>query len=166
MFDYHPSITIAAAMIGLAACDEGPVPEETAKRVPTKVEVALGNDEWLPVGDERDPGTWLAAREARRDGDASQLSIDTMQYAVLLQRLGRHYHESGRMIANRIAQLQAEVPDVSIETLMQDFAWQAGNGRRQTLGEVAQHYLVLRRDGQNHDAAVGALREAYGAGTK
>ena len=157
------TVAVAALAAGLAACDEGPVLEETARRVPTKVEVALGADDWLAVGDERDPGAWLAARDARRDDDATRLDVETMHYAGLLQRLTRYYHESPRMIANRIVQLRDEVPDVTTATLMEDFAWEAGNGRRQTIGEVGQHYLVLRRDGMGHAAAMTALRAAYGA---
>lgn len=110
--------------------------------------------EWLAMDDDRDPGGWLAAR-AEPPGNARE-------YAGLLAEAARHYEESPRMIANRIAQMDAEVTDADAGQLLRDFAWDPAQTR--SFGTVAQHYLVLRRQGMDHGRALEALHVAYAEG--
>lgn len=121
----------------------------------TLVSATLGmtpkGDDWLAMEDDRDPGGWLAAR-ADPPGD-------TREYAVLLAEAARDYEESPRMIANRIAQIDAEVMDADAGQLLRDFSWDPAQTR--SFGTVAQHYLVLRRQGLDHGHALDALHAAY-----
>jgi hypothetical protein len=135
---------------GVIAAPDAPVVEETSR-----------SEDWLRPDDDRRPAVWLAAR------DVAAGPGDVARYGALLARVGDYYHETPRMIANRMAQLHTELaprsPGLTVATLLEDFSWRAGNSRRQTIGEVAQHYLVLRREGRSHGEAIDAVRTAYGA---
>lgn len=155
-----PRVCLALAVL-LSACDDGAVtPTDTADPAAQEEEV---QSTWLAADDPRRPGPWLA----EMDLGPEPAPADYARYGALLSRAGVHYHETPRMIANRVAQLHAELapssPDLSIAMLLEDFAWEAGNARPQTLGEVAQHYLVLRRRGISHVEAMASVRAAYGA---
>ncbi|SEA96505.1 hypothetical protein [Rubrimonas cliftonensis] len=161
-----------ALAASVAACDDGAIEnraedaraEVAASASPSPAADAPVRPDWLTVEDDRRPGAWLAALDGGGDGISTG---DAAFYAALLTRAGQHYHETPRMIANRVAQLHREVGaldgGVSIRRLLEDFDWRAGNDRNQTLGEVAQHYLVLRRQGESHDEAVLDIRAAYRA---
>lgn len=159
MQDVFGGVVAVALVLTLSGCDDGAVtvadaPDEDA----ATVEIA-----WLTADDPTRPAVWLAERDLGSEPRAGEYA----RYGALLTRAGAHYHETPRMIANRMVQLHGELsaipPGLTIATLLEDFAWEAGNARRQTLGEVAQHYLVLRREGRDHAAAMAALRAAYGA---
>lgn len=111
-------------------------------------------DDWLAIDDPRDPATWLA----ERGGGA-------VEAAFLREKLAgydRRFEESGRMIANRLIQISSIVGDVDPARLLADFAAEAGAPR--SFGALAQHYLVLRRQGLSHGAAITALHSVYGGG--
>lgn len=156
------------AALSLAACDDGAVEVSSEPEQTVGPEASSDAGEWLTPADDRRPGAWLAELDAAAHaGSGEARAADYAVYGALLTRAGRYYHETPRMIANRIAQLHREVapmsPDLTIAMLLSDFAWEAGNERPQTLGEVGQHYLVLRREGVAHPDAMDKIRAAYGA---
>lgn len=108
--------------------------------------------DWLALEDERDPAEWLAAR--------STPPLDATQLAVRLSEAARHYEETPRMIANRIAQIEDQFQGVDSLALLADFTMETGRAR--SFGAVAQHYLVLRRQGIDHETALATLREDQG----
>ena len=110
----------------------------------------LGQSDWLDPGDSRDPADWLAAAE---EGAGSVLQ--SSRIAPLLDRADQRFDESARMIANRIAQVRAEFPDLRAERLLDDLLTPDGDDR--AFGVVVQHYLVLRRSGLDHAGAVAAI---------
>lgn len=108
--------------------------------------------DWLALEDRRDPAEWLAWR-AGPPADASRLR-------ALLAETARHYEETPRMIANRVAQISDQVADAAPPDLLADFAFDPSGSR--SFGAVAQQYLVLRRQGLDHPRAVATLRAEAG----
>lgn len=114
---------------------------------------------WLAAADDRDPAAWLSGRLADLGASAGDVSRD--RTAALIAALAQVYEETPRMIANRAAQLAEETRgDPAPARLLADLAWNPDSTH--SFGAVAQNYLVLRRGGLGHDAAVATLRDALG----
>lgn len=109
-------------------------------------------NDWLVVGDGRDPAVWLSEHL-----DA----VDPSRAATLLGDLAAAYEETPRMIANRAAQIAAETAgDPPADRLLDDLSWSTQSTR--SFGAVAQNYLVLRRLGHSHASAIETLHAALG----
>ena len=108
--------------------------------------------DWLALEDERDPAEWLAARTSP--------PLDATRLRDQLRETARHYEETPRMIANRIAQIGDTFAETDSLTLLADFAMDTGRAR--SFGAVAQHYIVLREQGLGHGAALARLRAERG----
>lgn len=117
--------------------------------VSTGLDMSPKSSDWLALNDGRDPAAWLAGRSSP-PGDATRL-------AAQLAETARHYEETPRMIANRVAQISDEIEGADPLALLRDFSMDLP--RTHSFGALAQHYLVLRRQGIAHADALGVLRE-------
>ena len=126
-----------------------------APRTLVSTSLGMGPDQadWLAPGDPREPAAWLAERVGQ--------GADANRMAALLGAAARRYEESPRMIANRVAQIADQVEDRREPELLADLAFDTARSR--SFGAVAQHYLVLRRQGADHAAALAILRAEAGA---
>lgn len=145
-----------AAAVGLAATLVAPLVRPAGDEGHTLVaaEVAMTPDagEWLAVGDHRDPADWLSGKLG---------TLDPARASVLIRALATYYEETPRMIANRAVQIADETRgDPPGDQLLADLAWDTQTTR--SFGAVAQNYLVLRRQGLDHAAAIAALHDALG----
>lgn len=147
------------SLLLLAACEE-PRP----RREPRAVEPERGGapPKWLSVTDDRDPAAWLAAH---RSGAApAEGEVERLREA--LAEAGMFFLESPRMLANRQAQLgdmlfAAGVGEDDARLLAALARVAAASARKQTFGELCQHYYNLRRQGQGKEDALAALAERY-----
>ena len=119
--------------------------EVIAAKQRTSPAPAAAAPEWLQVADPRQPAAYLAQVTGQT---APELSPG-------LTVLARHYRESDRMIANRLAQLWATAPPdlPALPRLMQDLI-PPDDGQHRSLGPVIQQYRVLRDQGTSHDEAI------------
>lgn len=151
------AIIFVAVVLGAAGALLWPLFRPGGEPPYTLVSTSLGmtpdKADWLDLGDPRDPAEWLAGR--------SGTPAAATQMGALLAETARHYEETPRMIANRVAQVADQISDRTEPELLAGFAFETGRAR--SFGAVAQHYLVLRRQGVTHEAALATLRaEAAG----
>ena len=147
------------SLLLLAACEE-PRP----RREPRAVEPERGGaaPKWLSVTDDRDPAAWLAAYR----GGAAPAEAEIMRLREALAEAGMFFLESPRMLANRQAQLGdmlagAGMGEDDARLLAALARVAAASERKQTFGELCQHYYNLRRQGQGREDALAALAERY-----
>ncbi len=149
---------IAALPLALCGCDDPAV--ERAPR-PGEDVAAATVPAWLEIGDTRSPAAWLVARGgARADEDREE------RLEAGLAEAGRVFHDSRRMLANRIAQLVdlcAEEGDPQpAERVLADLTVTPADDERLWFGVVAQAYVELRRRGGTHADAAAAVRRTFG----
>ena len=155
---------LALLALALSACGEA-APEPEPGTVAARDDRAAPPADWLGPTDATEPALWLARREAG-DGAAAPDAVGRLRTALAAAR--PRFVEDPRMIANRTAQLEAmlaeigaaEAPAGLIEALS---GVVAASGRRQLYGELCQHYVTVRRQGLDRDAALARLRERYAA---
>ena len=161
----------AAALLALslclaaAACDDEPASDARDKKV-----VATENQhklpQWLTAQDKIEPAVWLRSREVGREVLASDPEVDRLRRAF--HQTETRFFEDERMIANRTAQtgdMLAEIGQaeraVDIMTGMIDVA--DVTPKKLPYGDLCQHYVNLRKTGQDRSAALSQLSEAYKA---
>lgn len=148
----NPAILLGFGIFGLAVALIAPLlrgaDEAPYTLVSTGLDMSPKGSDWLARGDGRDPARWLAARVSP-PAEATHLS-------AALAEAARHYEETPRMIANRVAQLSDTFPDLDPARLLRDLSMETRGSR--SFGALAQHYLVLREQGLGHAAALDALR--------
>jgi hypothetical protein len=149
----------ALPLLVLAACEDQTPP----RHAPQAVEDKRGElPKWLTLKDDVDPAVWLATRES--GPQAGEPAVARLGKA--LGEAGMFFLESPRMLANRSAQLGEML---SAAGMSEDYARlivdlsrvAASSARKQTFGELCQHYFNLRRQGQGREAAFVALTERY-----
>jgi hypothetical protein len=158
---------LALLALALAGCGEE-APEREPDAVAARDDRAAATADWLGPTDATEPALWLA-RRAAGDGPAAPEALGRLRAALAAAR--PRFVENPRMIANRTAQLEAmlaeigavETPAALIEALT---GIAAPSGRRQLYGELCQHYVTVRRQGLDRDAALARLRERYAAGER
>jgi hypothetical protein len=138
--------------------------EQQPRRVPRVVEPERGGapPKWLSLTDDRDPAAWLAAH---RSG-AAPAEVEIARLRRALAEAGMFFLESPRMLANRQAQLgdmlfAAGVGEDDARLLADLSRVAAASARKQTFGQMCQHYYNLRRQGQGRADALAALAERY-----
>lgn len=161
---------LAAATLSLllSACEDAKSPQQReARAVEVKKSDAL--PKWLSPIDRLDPAVWLAAHESGRPPSASDAAVERLRRA--LDEAGAHFLESPRMLANRAAQLgdmlaAAGMSEDYAELIESLSRVAAAAPTKQTFGELCQHYVNLRRQGEEKSGALAALGERYGAQTR
>lgn len=121
---------------------------------------------WLTVKDVIEPSLWLRSREVGRLVLPSDPEVDRLRRAMHQATL--RFFEDQRMIANRTAQAadmlaEAGQPErnVDIMTGMIDVA--DATVAKKAYGDMAQHYLNLRKEGMDRTAALNSLTTSYKA---
>jgi hypothetical protein len=119
---------------------------------------------WLAVNDKSEPAVWLRSREAGHEVLSTDPEVGRLG-RVLKQAVSRFY-EDERMIANRTAQTadalaESGQPEHAIDILtgMVDAADVSSD--RKLYGDMCQHYLILRRGGEDHAQALAHVADAY-----
>lgn len=155
-----------ACAVSLAGCDEA------SRRVGDQPDEILtqgkGVDRatWIQPADRIDPALWLAGKERRQPVSPSDPAVENLHRA--LAGANEHFLESSRMLTNRTAQLGAML---AADDRPEDYAGllgalslvASGAGKKQTYGELCQHYFNLRHDGMERNAAIATLSERYSA---
>ncbi len=149
---------------GLAGCPGESEPEsrepETRERVETPASRGIAARQWLEPADTADPALWLAAREEGRDlaPDAPAVTAWRARLAEADARFG----ETGRMIANRAAQLETMLAEIGVREsareILETFTPFAEKGSRRGFSDLCQHYYNLRTQGFARPEAVAALK--------
>ncbi|UFZ02685.1 hypothetical protein LQG66_25890 [Bradyrhizobium ontarionense] len=147
-------VLLLGYVLALAACNEEPDARRERTVVVKKPEEV---STWLSVTDKIETALWLRSREVGHDVLASDSEADRLRRAIR-QAVSRFY-EDERMIANRTAQTgdalaEAGQPEryVDILTGMVDAADLSSD--RKLYGEMCQHYLILRRNGEGRTQAL------------
>ncbi|ODN71811.1 hypothetical protein [Methylobrevis pamukkalensis] len=152
-------------LLAVAGCDDAPV---TASPPPSAAEAPADEwpaGDWLTVDDEREPARWLAERFPAAPGSVPERAA---RLGAALDRAEAVYHDTRRMLANRVAQV-AEVsgeygsPE-SPEAVLADLTLHPVHGGQLWFGVVSQAYIELRRGGRSHAAAVDEVRTRFAAG--
>lgn len=148
-------------VLQLAACNEA------EERDPGRVVAVKGTETipvWLSPKDKMEPAVWLRSREAGHEVLSSDPEVDRLRRA--LHQASIRFYEDTRMIANRTAQTsdmlgEAHQPErlVDIMTGMIDVA--DVTVHKKLYGEMCQHYLNIRKSGNNRSAAIVQLTDAY-----
>ncbi len=153
------AMIFAALLAGLFGCSEGEeeIPSARAAAEAERAAQSLAADEWLNVDEGVPPALFLA----------QATGADAAELAAPLEKLAARYRESPRMIVNRLIQLwraaRDDDPELTPLRLVEDFTPEDRDAARplESLGPVAQHYLVARGQGLDHEAALAA---AFGRG--
>lgn len=152
---------VFAAVFGLclSGCSEGG--EETlsgvrAQEIQEARPAALAADDWLDVDESVPPAVFFA----------HAVGGEPAAYGPPLEAISAHYRESPRMVVNRLLQLwraaREGTPDLTPDRLIADFTPGPRDDAGESLGPVAQHYLVLRGQGLDHRKAVAAAMSGEG----
>jgi hypothetical protein len=152
-------VAVTLSLLFLAACEE-----EKPRRAPQLVEDERAPPPtWLTPKDDIDPAAWLAAH---RSGVAAPDAAEIAGLREALGEAGLFFLESPRMLANRSAQLADMLSAAGLgedmARLLVDLSHVAGAAdKKQTFGELCQHYYNLRRQGQGREQALAALAGRY-----
>ncbi len=149
-----------AARLLCAACDK----EERASDANDVVEAQDGTTGavWLRATDHVDPALWPANREAGRERAAKDVAVEHMREALLAAP--SHFLESDRRLANRTAQIERRLAE---DGRAEDYAGllealanvAAAAGRKQTYGELCQHYYNLRHKDATREETLRLLSD-------
>lgn len=119
---------------------------------------------WLAVNDKSESAVWLRSREAGHEVLSTDPEVGRLGRA-LKQAVSRFY-EDERMIANRTAQTAGALAEsgqperaIDILTGMVDAADLSPD--RKLYGDMCQHYLILRRNGEGRAQALEHVGVAY-----
>lgn len=148
---------LALFLASLSGCSEGveEIPSASAAAEAERAAQSLAPDEWLNVEEGVPPALFLARTTGAEETDL----------AGPLEKLAGRYRESPRMIVNRLIQLWRATrdsdPELTPLRLIEDFTPpdQPSGRAMESLGPAAQHYLVARGQGLDHEAA---LKAAFG----
>jgi hypothetical protein len=156
---YYLALSLCA--LCLAACNDEP---DTSNERAVVFKKPEDLPKWLGISDKIEPSLWLRSREVGHEVLPSDPEVDRLRRAM--QQASVRFYEDGRMIANRTAQTGdalAEIgqPEryVDILTSMIDVADFSPD--RQLFGEMCQHYLITRKNGEDRTEALQQLSAAY-----
>jgi putative heme degradation protein len=149
----------------LAGCNDEPDTREERTVIVKKPEDV---STWIAVNDKIEPAVWLRSREVGHEVLSIDPAVDRIRRAMN-QAVSRFY-EDERMIANRTAQTSDALTEVGqsersvdILTGMVDVADVSPD--RKIYGDMCQHYLILRRNGEDRTQALEHVRAAYAHAT-
>jgi hypothetical protein len=152
------------ACLGVAACDDAPVPLVDA-RAP-----GPAAPRWQALSETTAPEDWLAGLDSGQPRQPPAALVE--RFRALLGEASRSYVESPRMIANRLVQAKdtidgttglAENAEEPLEALFQRLLFRSRDGQKLLFGTLVHHYLNLLRQGLDPEAATVRLAAEFRA---
>lgn len=168
---FDPPLT---AIVVALACLLGPALSGCSEEEPSSYDRAQESDAaasshksaWLDMRSQIDPAQWLASRDEERLRPASDPEVQRI--AELLAAAHKRYRESGRMIANRSAQVeemleQLGLAEGAISILDGLTSIGSAAGQVEGYGAISHYYFNLRAANVSRTEALAMLRARYGS---